>query len=146
MKAAMFHPCPAAALCALALLLSGCGADQRAGQISRAPPDSPRVFYTTNPGCTIDGVPGTRGHRADFARDRHLGSVLRHALHQRPSNGGRLCRACLRQARCMHTTNKLYLMFFMRFACSVGIAAGFCNTLTAQFDWIGKKWFDILIT
>lgn len=60
MKAAMFPPCPAAALCALALLLSGCSADQRAAQISRAPPDSPRVFYTTNPGCTIDGVPGTR--------------------------------------------------------------------------------------
>jgi hypothetical protein len=58
----------AATLCALAILLAGCGnaGEPRASSDSEAPrvegveqsSDSPRVFYTTNPGCTIDGVPG----------------------------------------------------------------------------------------
>jgi hypothetical protein len=41
-----------------------------------------------------------------------------------------------RQWRGMHTTNKLYLMFSMRFACSIGITAEFCPTFTAQFNGV----------
>jgi hypothetical protein len=40
------------------------------------------------------------------------------------------------QGRGMHTTNRLYLRFSMRFACSIGITAEFCNTLTAQFNGV----------